>query len=140
MTIVNNAAFEIPSFYIGVLEANVDMSVESTWQYAGVAVGAASGAGLLGPAALVAPASSGAAILGVLQNNPQLAEAGSVMCLGVSKVLCGGTFAIGAQLSVNAAGAFIAAASGNVICGVALRAGAAGTISSAYLTQMGVHA
>lgn len=138
MTITNNAAFEIPSFYVGVLEANVDMSVESTWQYTGVAVGAASGAGLLGPAALIAPVSSGAAILGVLQNNPQLAEAGAVMCLGVSKVVCGGTFSIGAKLTVNASGQFVVAATGNWICGIALRAGASGTISSAYLTSMGV--
>lgn len=140
MSITNNAAYEIPDFYIGVLEANVDMSVASTWQYTGVSVGAASGAGLLGTAALVAPASAGVAILGVLQNNPQLAEAGAVMAAGVSKVKAGGTFAIGDLLMVNSSGLFVLATTGNYAVAKALQAGVSGIVVSAYLQNYGLAA
>lgn len=136
MTITNNAAYEIPDFYVGNLEANVDMSVESTWQYTGVDVAVASGSGLLGTAALVAPA-SGAAILGVLQNNPALAEAGNVMISGVSKVKAGGSFSIGQVLAVNASGLFIAAASGNYGVAKALQAGSSGIYVSVLLFGYG---
>jgi hypothetical protein len=137
MTITNNAAYEIPDFIVGNLEANVDMSLSSTWLYAGVAVGAASGVGLLGTAALVAP-SAGGNILGVLQNNPGLAEAGTVMVSGVSKVKAAGTFAIGALLAVNSAGAFVAAVSGDYAVAQALQAGVSGTIVSALIKNFGV--
>jgi hypothetical protein len=140
MTITNNAAYEIPDFYIGLLEANVDMSVESTWQYTGVNVGAASGAGLLGTAALIAPVSSGVAILGVLQNNPQLGEAGAVMAAGVSKVKAGGTFAIGDILMVNSSGAFVLATTGKFGVARALQAGSSGIYVSAYIHNYGLQA
>ena len=136
MTITNNAAYEIPSFYVGVLEANVDMSSESTWQYTGVDVAAASGAGLVGEAALVAPA-AGDPILGVLQNNPQLAESGQVMVAGVSKAQAGGTFAIGAILAVNSSGKFLAATSGQYGVAQALQSGVAGTIVSVLVRNYG---
>lgn len=136
MAIVNKVAYEQPEMLFGVLEANVDMSSESTWQYSGVDAAAATGAGLTGPAALVAPA-AGAAILGVLQNNPQLAEAGTVMCLGVSKIRCTGTFAIGAILAVDATGGFLAATSGQFGVAKALEAGVSGIISCALIGSYG---
>lgn len=137
MAIINKVAYEQPEMLFGVLEANVDMSVESTWQYTGVDAGAATGSGLTGPAALVAPVSAGAAILGVLQNNPQLAEAGTVMCLGVSKIACGGTFAIGDILSVSAAGLFTKATSGQFGVAKALEAGVTGIIACAVINSYG---
>jgi hypothetical protein len=137
MAITNLVAYEQPEMLFGVLEANVDMSVESTWQYTGVDAAAATGSGLTGPAALVAPASAGAAILGVLQNNPQLAEAGTVMCLGVSKILCGGTFSIGQILAVNAAGKFVVATSGQFGVAKALEAGVSGIIACALIGSYG---
>jgi hypothetical protein len=137
MSITNLAAYESPSFMFGVLEANVDMSVESTWQYTGVDVGSATGTGLQGSAALVAPASSGASILGVLQNNPALAEAGTVMIHGVSKIQAGGTFNIGAILAVNASGLFVVSASGNFGVAKALQAGTSGKIVSALIFGYG---
>jgi hypothetical protein len=136
MTITNNAAYEIPKFNFGVLEANVDMSSEATWQYTLVDVAAASGAGLLGPAALVAP-SGGAAGLGVLQNNPQLAEAGTVMVHGVTKAQAGGTFSIGAILMCDSSGQLITATSGNFGVAKALQAGVSGTIVSVLLYGYG---
>jgi hypothetical protein len=136
-TFVNNAAYEIPGFYIGVLEANISMVVEATYQYTGVDVSAATGAGLVGPGALVPPASAGVAILGILQNNPQLAEAGQVMTSGVTKAVAGGTFAIGAILAVNSSGQLVAATSGQYGVAKALQAGVSGTIVSVFLFGYG---
>jgi hypothetical protein len=135
MSIVNKVAYEQPEMLIGVLEANVDMSSESTWQYSAVDVAAATGSGLTGPAALVACA-DGAAMLGVLQNNPQLAEAGTVMSEGISKIKCGGTFAIGDLLMVSG-GAFVLATTGNYAVAKALEAGVSGIIACAYLGTFG---
>lgn len=137
MAITNLVSYEQPNMLFGVLEANVDMSVESTWQFTGVDALAASGAGLTGPAALVAPISSGAPILGVLQNNPQLAEAGTVMIHGVSKIAAGGVFQIGDLLAVNASGLFVKAASTNFAVAKALEVGANGLISCALLFGYG---
>lgn len=137
MAITNKVGYEQPSMLFGVLEANVDMSVESTWQYTGVDVGSATGTGLTGPAALVAPASSGASILGVLQNNPQLAEAGTVMIHGISKIQAGGSFNIGAILAVNASGLFVVAASTNFGVAKALEAGSNGIIVCALIYGYG---
>jgi hypothetical protein len=76
-------------------------------------------------------------MLGVLQNNPAIAEAAIVVTDGVSKALAGGTFAIGAILTVNAAGQFVTAASGNYGCAKALQNGASGTIVSVFLKNYG---
>lgn len=149
MTVTDNAAFEIPDFYVGVLEPNVDMSVESTWQYTGVAVVSASAAGLTGLSALGSPVSSGAVILGVLQNNPALnpssnqngaiagAEAGTVMTSGISKAKAGGTVAAGQILAVTTAGTFVTAASGNYGVAMALQPSSAGLIFSVFLANYG---
>jgi hypothetical protein len=134
-------AYEIPNFYVGVLPANVDFSVEANSQFIGVTAIAATatvGTGV-GGAALGLP-TLGGPIIGVLQNNPVIGEAGQVLQSGVSKVLCGGTFAVGALLAVNAAGKFIAAISGYYIVGVALETGANGAIASVLLQNNGIHA
>lgn len=136
MTITNNAAFEIPNFILGVLEANVDMSVEATWQFTAVDVAAASGSGLLGPSALVAP-TAGGGIIGILQNNPALAEAGQVFVSGVSKAQAAGTFTPGALLMVNGSGQFLLATAGNYAVAKALQTGAAGTVVSVLLGSFG---
>lgn len=136
MTVTNNAAYEIPNFYVGVLEANVDMSAEGTWQFSFVDVAPASGTGLLGPAALVAPA-AGAAGLGILQNNPLLAEAGQVMTQGISKAKAGGVFNPGDLLMTDGTGKLVAATSTNYAVAKALQVGANGTIVSVYLCNYG---
>jgi hypothetical protein len=137
-TITNNQAYEIPDFYVGTVEANVDMSVEATFQFTGVDVSAASGAGLLGPAALVVPVSAGQAILGVLQNNPLLAEAGVVMCDGVSKIKAAAAFGVGALLAVTTAGTFQTATSGQFAVGKAmLPSSGAGDVVCAFIHNFG---
>lgn len=136
-TPTNNAAYEIPCFYVGVLEANVDMSTEATWQFAFVDVGTATGTGLLGLGALVAPSAGGQAF-GVLQNNPLLAEAGQVMTLGVSKCKASGTFAAGAILKCAADGTVLAASTGSYGVAKALQPGVSGQITSVYVMPYGI--
>jgi hypothetical protein len=136
MTVTNNQAWEIPKFLVGQLEANVDMSDEALWQYVGVSVGAASGAGLLGPSALVAPAAGGA-ILGVLQSNPKLAEVGTVMESGISKAKLAANVTAGALLMVNGAGKFLPATGGNFAVAQALQAGSTGAVVSVLVKNFG---
>lgn len=139
MTVTNNAAYEVPDFVVGMLEANVDMSTEATWQYAAVDVAPASGVGLLGPAALVAP-TAGGKILGVLQNNPLLAEAGQVVTSGITKAKASGSFNPGDLLMVDGAGAFLAATSTNRQVAMAFQVGASGTVVSVFLKDFGIKA
>jgi hypothetical protein len=141
MSIVQTASYEIPSFYVGVIEANIDMSAQTTeiptYQYTAVDVVAASGAGLTGPAGLAGPAAAGASCIGILQNNPKLAEAGQVMVHGVSKAQAGGTFAVGTILMTNSTGQLIAATTGNFGIAKALEAGVAGVVVSVLLFGYG---
>lgn len=101
-------AYEIPSFTLGTLPANVDMSAEA-FQYTGVDIGAAiapvSGTGI-GGAALVA-ASAGSPVLGILQNRPKANEAGTVMCDGVTKARAGGTVTVGDYVKVGTGGKIV---------------------------------
>lgn len=129
-------AYEIPSFFIGVLQANINFTTESSYMFVGVDVGSATGTGLSG-SALIAPASSGAAILGVLQNNPQLGEAGAVMVHGVSKMQAGGTITPGQLITINASGQAVVAVSGNYACGKALENGANGSLVTVLLFGYG---
>lgn len=135
------SAYEIPSFYVGVLPANIDLSAlvttSPTYQYAGVDVVAATGTGILEQAAVSTPASSGAVIIGVLQNNPQLGEAASVMVHGVTKAMIGANVTVGQILTVNAAGALVPAATGNYGCARALQAGANGNYIAVLLLPAG---
>lgn len=123
----NDAAWESPSFYVGELESNADYSGVSTnpsKQYYAVDVGPATGAGVIGPAAVILATTSGQAIIGILQNNPQLAEAAQVMVHGVSKAVVGASItSIGTILGVNASGQLIVAASGNFGVAKSLQAG-----------------
>jgi hypothetical protein len=132
-------AYEIPGFYVGVFPADVDMSVESTWQFQGVGIYTAlstTGQGV-GGAALCASSTSSSPILGILQNNPQQGEAGTVMVSGVSKALAGGTLNIGDLLMVNSAGAFVKATSSNFAVAQALELAASGDITTVLLIRNG---
>lgn len=131
------ACYEIPGFMIGVLEANIDMSVESTYQFTPVTVVAASGSGLVGPAALAPVSATGDQIIGILQNNPQLAEAGTVMQSGISKALIKQTVTIGAKLMAAPTGGLQVATAGNFAVAVALNAGVAGDVIPVLLTNLG---
>jgi putative effector of murein hydrolase len=77
------------------------------------------------PAAIQVASTSGQAIVGILQNNPQLAEAAQVMVHGVSKAVIGAAItSIGTILTTNASGQLINAASGNFGVAKSLQAGA----------------
>ena len=131
-------AYEIPDFYLGVLPSDVNLTAEVGSQYIGVAVGAASntqGTGT-GGAAVELP-SAGSAILGIIQNNPQIGEAAQVMVSGVSKALSAGTIAIGAILMVNSAGAFVTATSGNYGVAQALESAVTGDVFTVLLKSFG---
>ena len=131
-------AYEIPSFYVGILPADIDMSA---LQFAGVDVAPAAhtqGAGV-GGTAIVKPAAGGQ-ILGILQNNPMVGEAAQVMEAGVSKAKAGGIFVAGDKLAVDVNGNFVLAVTGNLIVAIALETGAAGVISTVLLKNMGIHA
>lgn len=132
-------AYEIPNFYVGVLPADINMSTESTYQYSGVCVYTAvsvSGAGV-GGAALCPPSATSNPIIGVLQNNPQQGEAGTVMIQGVTKAIAGGVFHIGDFLMVNSTGQFVKATSTNFIVATALETAASGDITTVLLQRNG---
>lgn len=129
-------AYEIPSFTLGTLPANVDMS-DDAFQYTAVDIGAAvapvSGTGI-GGAALV-PASSGSPVLGILQNRPKANEAGTVMCDGVTKARAGGTIAVGAYIKVGTGGKLVSSAKADAI-GRALESAVTGDIFTVILRAL----
>lgn len=132
-------AYEIPNFYLGVLAADIDMSVESTFQFSGVCVYTAvstQGYGT-GGAALCPPSATSTPIIGVLQNNPQPGEAGTVVIQGVSKALAGGTVNIGQLLMTNSTGQFVVATTGNVAVAQALESAVVGDIFTVLLIRNG---
>lgn len=63
-----------------------------------------------------APA-AGAAVSGVLLNDPTNGNAAAVAVFGRVKVKAGGTIALGANVATNASGLAVAAATGNIILG-----------------------
>jgi Uncharacterized conserved protein (DUF2190) len=136
-------AYEIPSFYVGVLPADIDMSAEVgeyyTYQYRGVCVYTAvstQGTGI-GGAALIPPSGASTPIIGVLQNNPQQGEAGQVMVQGVSKAQAAASFSIGTLLMVNSSGQFLAATSTNFAVAQALENANSGDITTVLLIRNG---
>ncbi len=134
---MGGAAWEIPGFSFS-LPANIDMSVEATYQYTPVRALAATGAGINTPTAIAPVSATGDQMIGVLQNNPQLAEAGTIVNNGISKVLCKDTVAIGDKLMACPAGGFIKATSTKYAVAIALDVGAAGQLVPALLINMGI--
>lgn len=140
-------AYEIPGFVLGTLEANIDMSATSqtpgsdselyTYQYTPVNVAAATGAGLLGPAAVIAIAASGDPAIGILQNNPQLGEAAAIMTSGVTKVKAAGTIAIGDKLAAVPQGGVVTALTGYYVIGRALESAVPGDYFTMLLERDG---
>lgn len=138
-------AYEIPDFYVGVLPADIDMSAQSNpsedpqYQFTGVCVWTAvscQGAGV-GGAAIIPPGSTSTPIIGILQNNPQLGEAGSVLVQGVSKCLSAFTGSIGQLVAVNSAGALVAATTGTYAIGQLLESCVSGDITTVLLIRNG---
>lgn len=138
------ASYEIPGFMVGVVEANIDMSSESTYQFTPVTVVPATGSGLVGPAGLAPVSATGDQILGILQNNPALsssptaiAEAGTVMQSGISKAKVKQACTVGQKLMAAPTGGLQVCTAGNYAVAIALNAGAPGDIIPVLLTNMG---
>lgn len=133
-------SYEIPGFSIGIFPANIDMSVEATWQFRFVDVVVASattGYGN-GGAALGAPSGVGVPGLGIVQNNPMVGEAGLVMTDGVSKAVAGGTIALDALLMIkDASGSLITATSTNYAVAKALESAVSGDIFAVLVKNYG---
>jgi hypothetical protein len=121
--------YEIPLQSI-TLEAAADLS---TKQYHAIKVDAN------GKAAL---ASAGEPAVGVLQNDPGIGQAATVMVFGVTKAIYGASVAPGNKLMVNADGQFVpyaapGAGATNHVVGVALTGGAAGEEGAILLKSFG---
>lgn len=138
-------SYEIPDFFVGVFPADIDMSAQPTagqdptYQYTGVSVYtaiSASGTGV-GGAAIIPPGSTSSPIIGVLQNNPQQGEAGTVMVQGVTKAVAGGAFQIGDSLMCTAAGKFVKATSTNYQVAIALETAANNDVTTILLQRNG---
>lgn len=119
-------AFELPNMMAGFWPANVDMSAEPTpgfptFQFTTVSLAApASGVGTEAGAGLI-QTSSGAPLLGILQDNPAKGVEGSVMIQGISKAKIGtGGCTPMTLLMADGSGNLIAATSGNDAVAVAL--------------------
>ena len=99
-------------------------------QFYFVTVGAP-GTGSTTPTATLV-ASATAKPFGILQNAPKAAYEAEVTVSGISKVVAGGTIAVGDSLGSNASGAAVALVQGTdttkYIVGTALSAGASGDI------------
>jgi hypothetical protein len=130
----NSFAWEIPGFSFS-LPANIDMSSESTYLFTPVNVFAATGAGIDTDAACAPVAATGDPAIGILQNNPQLAEAGTIVVDGISKALLGGTVSIGQLLMATPSGGLQVATSGKYAIAQALQAG----VSGQYIAVLLVH-
>lgn len=84
---------------------------------------------------------AGAYAVGVIQDTPSAGDPTAVCFPGdVTKVLCSGTFAAGAQVMTDATGAALAATATNWILGIALSAGAAGFLADILYQPQMIHA
>lgn len=106
-------AYNIPDFTLGTLPASADLSAS---QYLFVVANSS---------AKVAVAGAGVSALGVLDNDPTLDQAATVIVSGVAKVKAGAAIAAGAKVQSNAAGKAITATSTAFVNGIALAAAAA---------------
>lgn len=88
------------------------------------------GAGKVTPATV-----AGEAVLGVLQNDPIADEAATIAIDGsITKIVAGGVVGVDAQITTDNQGRAVAAATGNLIHGIAQNAaGGAGEIISVLL-------
>ena len=84
----------------------------------------------------VAPA-AGAAVAGVLQNDPALGQAGLVDIAGITKVVAGAAVTTGARVMTTNVGKAITATSTNHSLGVALETGADNRVIRVLLQPTG---
>ena len=90
---------------------------------------------------IVATHTAGAAVMGVLQNNPANTRAATVMRTGATKVVAGAAVAIDALVTTDTAGRAVTATTGQTIAGVArIAAAGAGEIITIELERRGAAA
>jgi hypothetical protein len=124
-------AVEVPGRSDGTRRAAADMSVKADYQYRFVIVDAT------GRAARTTGA--GAAVYGVLQNDPGLNQAATIMIDGMSKMRSGAAVAVGAPVTTDNVGRVVEAETGDQILGTCLVASAAeGEIISVQLDRQGL--
>jgi hypothetical protein len=76
-------------------------------------------------------AGSGQYAIGVCQDKPGAGDPGAVCYPGdITKVLCGGSFAAGQDVGSDASGNAVAAVTAGAVLGMALSAGASGSIAT----------
>lgn len=126
--------YEQPLFKVGLYPSDTDRSQTATNQFYAVSLGTAQnvvGTGQ-GNAAIVAP-TAGGTIFGILQNNPIAGEACELTCMGISKAKATGSFSVGAALSIDAAGGFVAQSGSAAVVALACEQAVAGDVTSVYL-------
>jgi hypothetical protein len=123
-------SYELPLFQPAIWKANSDFT---TKQF--LAVNPVVGSD--GFMAVDIVAAAGVGILGINQDDCVAGGAPNLTTEGISKVVAGGTVAIGNLLMVNASGQLVLATTGNVAVAIAMEAAAAGDIFSAYLRNGG---
>jgi len=128
--------YEQPGFRVS-YPADVAMSTESVWEFAGVSVGAAANITGTGVGGAALQAAGSAVVLGILQNNPIQGEAGDVVVTGISKAIAAATMAIGTLFTFNSVGAIIAATSGTQAYGIVLESCVSGDITTVLLKNYG---
>jgi hypothetical protein len=108
--------------------SDADYSADGTGQYRGVKI-TSTGVVLCG--------ANDAAFLGVLQNDPKSGAAATVKVQDTSKAIAGGAITNGAKVTTDAAGRFVAATTGQNVCGRARSAAAASGDQFSLLIQPG---
>jgi hypothetical protein len=94
---------------------------------------------VLNSSGLAAVPANGAAIYGVVQNDPLSGESAAIMLDGETKWEAGAAIAAGANVATENDGRCITAATGDVVAGIALTAaGAAGVYITVKLDRGGV--
>jgi hypothetical protein len=124
-------AVETPGRSIGTQRAAADLSVKANFQYRAVVLDSTG--------RIARNTSAGGKIFGILQNDPALNQAATVMIDGVSKMRAGAALTVGAKVMSDAAGRAVLATTGLNIIGTCLIAAAAeGEIISVSLDRQGV--
>jgi hypothetical protein len=124
-------AWEQPGRTDGTRRAAIDMSVKANYQYRCVVVDATG--------RVTRNTASGGQVYGILQNDPGLNQASTVMLDGATKVRAGAAVAAGAKVMSDAAGRIITATTGGNIIGTCLLAAAAeGEIITIQMERLGL--
>lgn len=126
-------AIDAPGAFSFSFVADVDFSNITRYQYTAVSLASAQNAGGEGQGnTAMVPATADTNFVGVLQTDPKVGEAGTVMFRGVTRAQCGAPWAVGDALGIDANGRFVPAGSGKAV-GIGIESAVVGDISSVLL-------